>query len=589
MFTTERPAESVHELLEWLRDQHQPGFLYRGQVNDYPVLVPSFFRPLVVNLADPAPIVEIDSERFSAALKQSVRNQIRNDMLSTLIRTCGLGLGNIIAQQYGLTSETIDVTEDLDVAAFFATRRYPGYYHVDEGGVGVIYRFRNIPKPTPPQLSVLSFLDDYFQRGKSDAGFFDFFVKHSEMEQVFGRDRWWESQPGMIDTVATLPFSLSWSDLKAAIAAERDRFRVPISNPYDFLSKNLAEVDWRLTRFATQNGGFVRPTFFWEARVPNHFVVARDGPEAARARGGMRDFKHLDEPFWPLVIPSAAIKTKLTAIENMRSHPKCEAYFFSRSEKRKFAGPYRRDLWPEPADDPLYATLWNLAISKSFRHYPDDPPAIDDPEHGVLDRGYRVANEKHTRDAREHDDLMRGQLEDAVDGIASGKDLENHFSRHAAALFYLDRYDEAFRSIMAGLRINRENVDLLIALGEALRDRGKWRWSELAVERAFRAEPNNPATLEAMAVKKMDSGDFGAATNLIEQALRLSTDDPEHIRRKGYLTALRAVVANLQHEEPLYSQLLQQVSNPNWIGPDAAWVTGFADRLKQQLGITIQM
>lgn len=41
-------------------------------------------------------------------------------------------------------------------------------------------------------------------------------------------------------------------------------------------------------------------------------------------------------------------------------------------------------------------------------------PPVDDIERGVLDRGYRVAGEKQTMDARELDDLKRGQLEEGV-------------------------------------------------------------------------------------------------------------------------------------------------------------------------------
>lgn len=590
MFTTERPAENIHKLLDWLRNEHRSGFLYRGQIRDYPVMVPSFFRPLVLDLADSKPVVAIDSERYAETLKQSARHKVRSDMLAILVRTCGLGLGNIIAQQYGLSSETLDVTESIDVAAFFATRRYPKYEHFGEGGLGVIYRFRHVPRPAAPPPHLLSFLDDYFQRGRSDKGFFDFLVKRSEMEYVFARDRWWEYQAGLTDTVATLPFALSWSDLKAAIAADRERFRMHTAHPYETLQANLAEIDWRLTRFAAQHGGFVRPKYFWDALVPDNFVIARDQAEAAKARAGPGPYVgHFDlaEPYWPLVIPSAAIKSRLNGIENMRTHPECEAFFFSHCEDRKIGGFYRRNLWPEPSEDPLYAALWHLAIRRSFRHYPGDMPAIDDPEHGFLDRGYRVAGERPTRDARELDDLMRGQLEDAVEAIASGRDLDHHFSRHAAALSFLDRHVEAFRSIMTGLRINRKNTDLLIGLAEALGVKGKWRWSKMAVEEAYRTEPDNPSTLEAMGVKKIDSGDYDVAASFIARALQLSDGEAEHVRRRGYLTALRAVIAGVRGEKPLYEQLLDQLSRPNWIGPDDQWVRSSVERLLRSSSDTL--
>ncbi len=70
--------------------------------------------------------------RFHVALH--IRKHLRNAL--------GYPLSQIIAQQAGLASEGLDVTTDIDVAAFFATHDYStlGYRPVHEG-IGVIYRF----------------------------------------------------------------------------------------------------------------------------------------------------------------------------------------------------------------------------------------------------------------------------------------------------------------------------------------------------------------------------------------------------------------------------------------------------------------
>jgi len=60
----------------------------------------------------------------------------------------GYILGQIIAQQYGICSEVLDVTTDVNIAGFFATHLYPDYQFIDvdianknEYNIGVIYRF----------------------------------------------------------------------------------------------------------------------------------------------------------------------------------------------------------------------------------------------------------------------------------------------------------------------------------------------------------------------------------------------------------------------------------------------------------------
>jgi len=76
------------------------------------------------------------------------RIAIRND---AFLNAFGYVLGSTLAQQYGLSSEALDVTTDLNVAVFYATHAFPTYAlasaEIGEAGgsrTGVIYRF---PRP----------------------------------------------------------------------------------------------------------------------------------------------------------------------------------------------------------------------------------------------------------------------------------------------------------------------------------------------------------------------------------------------------------------------------------------------------------
>ena len=62
---------------------------------------------------------------------------------------------------------------------------------------------------------------------------------------------------------------------------------------------------------------------------------------------------------------------------------------------------------------------------------PDEMPAVDDFEAGLLDRGYRVRGERKTRDARDFDDLNRGLWEDAREAIDQARRAARKASRTA--------------------------------------------------------------------------------------------------------------------------------------------------------------
>jgi hypothetical protein len=78
------------------------------------------------------------------------RVQIR-DML--FMRPFGYLLGQALAQQYGFSSEMLDVTSDPLVAGFFATHEAPDFCAAVQEGIGVIYRFPR-PKAASPPLDL---------------------------------------------------------------------------------------------------------------------------------------------------------------------------------------------------------------------------------------------------------------------------------------------------------------------------------------------------------------------------------------------------------------------------------------------------
>jgi hypothetical protein len=139
-------------ILAKLKREHVDGYVYRGQTKEWPgPLLPSIYRDLIDR--HPLPewhptmrLREIGSvfhEILSTPLTDySPKKRAQIIIVKHLRDLFGYPLSQLLAQQCGLTSEGLDVTSDLDVAAFFATFDFASSRFVDSAGIGVIYRFR---------------------------------------------------------------------------------------------------------------------------------------------------------------------------------------------------------------------------------------------------------------------------------------------------------------------------------------------------------------------------------------------------------------------------------------------------------------
>jgi hypothetical protein len=142
-FTKENPAKDILILLKHLESKDDGNYSYRGQLRDYSSLLPSYYRSITTSEYFRGNY-RLISRRLTVAT-QTRWDQERESAMSGMIELFGYGIGNLLAQQYGLKSETIDITDNPKVAAFFATRQFPTYKHIEKFGeyLGVIYRWRN--------------------------------------------------------------------------------------------------------------------------------------------------------------------------------------------------------------------------------------------------------------------------------------------------------------------------------------------------------------------------------------------------------------------------------------------------------------
>lgn len=553
--------DNIHDLVDFLKSSHQDGDLYRGQNRDYPTMLPSFFRSYAKDLASSNHIIEIDENQFQQSIETDARVKLKFGVMNQIIKDFGLGLGNIIAQQYGVSSEALDVTSDIDVAAYFATRKYPSYSHISDSGVGVIYRFRGLESDALKESFSLLGLNSHFESGMSSKGYYDFFVHKDKTEWVFDRDKWWGFQPSIEEKVWTPRFITDWSSLYKCILT--DEQKIPLNKSH-YIEPYKRTFSWKLTRFFSQSGGMIRPRIYWNSDTPSRFDVAKDQNEVQDIRlrgstgprfswGGNYDQK------FPKIIPSAAIKRRLIGVENLRADSNCQAYFFNHSEKR-ITGFYRRELWREPAEDPLYGALWQLARRHLFKFYgwEKQPPAVDDPEVGILDRGYRLDREVKTLDARDDSDLYRGQLEDAVENHTYGPARVIDYVNRIMPLMFSNDTLGAMKAAVDGLRLEPENSELLLGLSECFGQRKKPRWKLQTLEKALQYAPTDSWLLYKKAWHLTESGEFELAIKIIDQAIQLY--DPVVCKYSDFFhLELRGVLAWIMKDIEKVDQIMEEM------------------------------
>lgn len=122
------PTEEEKILLEWLRtNQYFARSMQLGEKSFLSVLSEEELRKYRHNL-----------KYWKQAVDNHHRVTIRDFVF---MEPFGYLLGQALSQQYGFSSEMLDITSDIAVAAFFASYESPTYLNKPKSGIGVIYRF----------------------------------------------------------------------------------------------------------------------------------------------------------------------------------------------------------------------------------------------------------------------------------------------------------------------------------------------------------------------------------------------------------------------------------------------------------------
>ncbi len=373
-FTNHEPAESINELLNFLKDTYNEDQVFRGQTCHYGNLLPSGYRSVADYETINSPAIKIDHEKLKNNLLEI--DKIKIKQLSSLISFYGRGLGNILAQQYGLTSEGTDITMNPDVAAFFATKKYPRYTHysgTDENRLGVIYRFNILSRDYISNLAGLDLTLSLIGNHTNEHGHV-WFMKYTKRDDLssseiedFEKEK---LQHGQLYThPAIVPYrSINrilkefYEDKKHWIYKDdcTDNIKQAIQ-----LYRNLPK-----SRIARQEGGVIVPPKIWYCSVPYPIRI-----------------KYVDRFKLNIYTPSIAVANKLMGVENLIKYPYLETFYFKHSSQR--VDTYTPEfLWPSIEEDPIFNFLAYNAISSNKDYFDSHGVDVFDRDKGVLDRGY---------------------------------------------------------------------------------------------------------------------------------------------------------------------------------------------------------
>ena len=372
LFGPDSPAANIEVLLNHLQRERTNKHYYRGQNRYFTHNAPSAVRAAALMGESTPKWVPLADTYWAVA---SAREQARFDLRVAAMRFWGPALGNLLCQQYGVTSDGYDITADPMIAAFFATRKYPHYRHLDpqDGATaGVIYRFTIEDQSdldletTAFTLSSYGYFDEaigrwiYFSRPRNPRAYALYAARQNiavpSDETIANLDE----IPGRRQNLMKVEACLRY-DAIAALFVENTRARHP---------SFCDEIDLRQTRIDRQAGGVYFPSFRHDAIIPEQ-------PEL-----------HRIDAIRSIAPPGSAVFERTTHVQELHSFRSLEKFFFNHDAGCRIDRFSTVDLWPDARTDRLYGSMCELARTHCEAYLNTHHVEPDDFAQGVVDPGY---------------------------------------------------------------------------------------------------------------------------------------------------------------------------------------------------------
>lgn len=368
-FTIDKPAKSLQELVDFLFSDRSPNHYYRGQVKKYDRNAPSGVRVSLTSNTETECWNLLNTDFFQM---RSDQVKAKTDLKGMVLRAFGRTVGNILCQQYGITSDAYDITSDPIIAAFFATRKYPDYAHFSgdsENRLGIIYRLsfgQNQPDTKTIERTMNS------MRYVIDDNVSLYFTKILDLRRamLYGESLEKENLESFIDS--HIPGEKAKIDIfRPTVYLSFDtikRMFVDKANELNMEGDHL-EV-FNRSRIAKQKAGILYPAY-------RHSALVAKNLKALPSDNGTL----IAEPDVAISIEGA------NAVFELNLNPKVECFYFKHSPNSKVEG-RNEDLWPDFQNDPIFELLIKLADDKCKKYLSDYSISAVDQKIGLIDRGF---------------------------------------------------------------------------------------------------------------------------------------------------------------------------------------------------------
>ena len=345
MFDKNAPAENINVLTDYLKKNHKDCYVYRGQTTDYDTLLPSFYRNKLKSFRLESSNNSLNTiqqrNRFNYFIhynpaNDSKRNKAKRITMNQLMENFGKSLGNVLAQQYGINSECLDITSDPNVAAFFATHQYPHYLNaVESDNLGVIYRIINNNDNNSLQHAgiELALSANYLVQDNKPIP-----LLYSSERYQYSDDEFKELNNKYnfeTNITCTRPIIADYNGVKQIITT--------------YFAEKYPDVDieslFYTSRISKQKAGFVIPSFIFESYVPANLQIISFLDNRIEAYN-----------------PSFVIHKEKVGIEDILIYPNIERFYF-RHTKSIESHYSREELWPSVEVDYFYNLLYSLLLN----------------------------------------------------------------------------------------------------------------------------------------------------------------------------------------------------------------------------------
>lgn len=499
-FTPQNPAKNIHELIAYLKDSEEGIYSYRGQIKHYDAIIPSRCRNLFLNRKNNLTPHIWDLDESKIPPKQVEIIKLKERFRAHLTALLGVGIGNIIAQQYGLGSEALDITSSIEVAAFFATHKYPEYSHysgVEENELGVIYRFKLGRK--------MHDLEDLNYR----LGSLCHFNEHLNMYIWFDSFRKASLDLKDLDKKIIDYFNIYGQEEACchnyALLVD---YQSCSQFTKDAINKAYGLSNFRFTntRLARQKGGFIRPPLYFNCILPKE----KDVIEAEIL---------LDRNYYE---PGFVLAKKLVGISGIENYPEMESFFFQHGDD-EVNDITREYLWPSVEEDEIYNQLINVAHMdvEIYAYLETNDLYIDHISQGILDRGFCSGDEDITYEIPKK--YYSGNYSDVINlgkkAVELNPNNEITYQYIAASHIKLTNYIEAKNFYKKAIDICPNNTNSYVGLSSIHYELGQIDLAIEFINKAITYNENRSESYYQKGILLSEKEDYQSAIDSFLKAL----------------------------------------------------------------------